>query len=161
MRRKQRAGLVVKGHSEFGRILITRCRYHRSHHFKDFFSFYIVNKSCIKYKIVGKYKTNGRNTFVRVTSRLACLAKLSGQILTWSGEGKGDTGEMCVLCAQGILCPLFKVQKLEQIHGDPESPVLALASARKNRRMADSTARMSARLCELCFWCLFLFCLRC
>lgn len=31
---------------------------------------------------------NGQNMFVTVTSRLACLAKLSGQILTWCGEGR-------------------------------------------------------------------------
>lgn len=138
VRRKQRAGLIVRGYSGFGRILITR--YHRNHHFKVSF---LDCDSCIKYKKYVKVKSNGQRTFVRVTSRLACLAELSGQVLMWHGEGKGNTGEMCVPCAQGSVIALcLRYRNWERFMETLGAMCISQGEGKTGAVMADSTASL-------------------
>lgn len=72
----------------------------------------------------------------------------------WGGDHRGD---VCAMGTEKCHVPLFKVQKLGKIHGEPKSHVLALASARVREEQEQSwqTAQpvwMSPRLCELSFW---------
>lgn len=75
--------------------------------------------------------------------------------MEWGGEG-GHRGHMYAMCTGKCHCPLFKVQKLGKIHGDPESCVLALPSARAGGEQQQSwqapqPAWMSLRFVSFAF----------
>ena len=90
----------VRSQFEVGRTLIIRSRSWRRHQFKAFFDIHVSN---VKIWGEGRRKNNGQNMFVTVTSRLACLAPLSGPVLPQCGEGAGvHRGNACAMCVKDV-----------------------------------------------------------